>query len=187
MNKPGVEINDFYHYYEKEKGPFVNLSDLDAENADKVMDEIRERGEIFASQRNESYLARRRELEQLARGIFIKKGGKPIRRVPHYMVIEKCDWLKTWYKQGEYVKLPLQSFDLNTVSFSYGDLFPTFSDRVADGKEYRRQVYTYDEILTLIDKYGLPQDWNSDGRHGPERYIEVHVWSDDAIRGYYRK
>ena len=186
MSTAEIKISHFYHYYEKAKGPFVNLSDLDAENAVKVMDDIRKQGEIFASKRDDSYLARRRELEQIARGIFIKKGGKPIRHVPHYMVIEKCDWLKTWYKQGEYVNIPITSFDLDTVSFSYGDLFPTFSDRVADGKEYRRQVYTYDEILTLIDKYGLPQVWNADGSHGPERYIEVHVWSDEAIKVYYR-
>lgn len=34
------------------------------------------------------------------------------------------------------------------------------------------------------DKYGLPQDWNDDGAHGPERYIEVHVWSDETIKKY---
>lgn len=51
---------------------------------------------------------------------------------------------------------------------------PTFA--VQDGKEYRGQVYTYDEILKIIDKYGLPQNWNDDGAHGPERYIEVHIW-----------
>ena len=36
----------------------------------------------------------------------------------------------------------------------------------------------YEEILKIIDKYGLPQDWNPDGKYGPERYVEVHVWSD---------
>jgi hypothetical protein len=53
-----------------------------------------------------------------------------------------------------------------------------------DGKEYRRKLYTYDEILKIIEKYGLPQDWNDDGTFGPERYIEAHVWSDDPIEKY---
>jgi hypothetical protein len=100
------------------------------------------------------------------------------------MVIEKCDWLKTWYKQTSIAKIPVSNFDMDKVSFCYGDMFPTFSDRVADGKEYRKQVYTYSEILELIEKYGLPQKWNSGGRFGPERYIEVHVWSDEPIENY---
>ena len=40
------------------------------------------------------------------------------------------------------------------------------------------------EILEVIGKYGLPQDWNDDVKQGPERYIEVHVWSDDVISDY---
>jgi hypothetical protein len=53
-----------------------------------------------------------------------------------------------------------------------------------DGKEYRKKLYTYDEILKLIKKYGLPQDWNDDGRYGPERYIEAHIWNDEIIDKY---
>ena len=53
-----------------------------------------------------------------------------------------------------------------------------------EGKVYRKTVYTYDEILRMIDKYGLPQEWNDDGAHGPERYIEAHVWTDEPIRRY---
>jgi hypothetical protein len=55
---------------------------------------------------------------------------------------------------------------------------------VNDGKEYRKKLYTYDEILEVIAKYGLPQDWNDDGRFGPERYVEAHIWSDDVIGKY---
>lgn len=30
----------------------------------------------------------------------------------------------------------------------------------------------------------LNQNWNDDGKYGPERYIEVHVWSDETIKKY---
>ena len=55
---------------------------------------------------------------------------------------------------------------------------------VNDGKEYRKKLYTYDEILEIIEKYGLPQNWNDDGTYGPERYIEAHIWSDEVIGRY---
>lgn len=72
----------------------------------------------------------------------------------------------------------------NTNSFTYGDSHPSFSPKVNDGKEYRKKLYTYDEILGIIEKYGYPQDWNNDGKYGPERYIEAHIWSDDVIKEY---
>ena len=83
-----------------------------------------------------------------------------------------------------YIKIPVEEFDLRTVSFTYGDSMPTFSDRVNDGKEYRKKVYMYDEILEIIKKYGMPQEWNDDGKYGPERYIEAHIWSDKVIQKY---
>lgn len=171
-----------YHYYEKVLGPFRNLSDLPAAEAEEVLGSIRREKKVMASRRPDGYLERRRELEQLAREMFIAKGGKPIRTAPHYMVVGECEWLKSWYDDGEAVHLPISSFDSGTLSFTYGDLFPTFSSRVRDGREYRRQVYTYNEILPLIQKYGLPQIWNRDGAYGPERYIEVQVWDDQPMR-----
>lgn len=53
-----------------------------------------------------------------------------------------------------------------------------------DGKEYRKRLYHYEEILELIKKYGYPQIWNNNGKCGPERYIEVQIWSDETIRKY---
>ena len=106
------------------------------------------------------------------------------RRSPHYMVVEHSPWLSTWYENSSFIKIPIEKFDLRTISFTYGDSHPTFSDRVTDGKDYRKKLYTYDEILEVIAKYGLPQDWNGDGKFGPERYVEVHIWSDEVIGEY---
>ncbi len=178
------DLTHFYHYYEKRRGPFRNLSDLPLDDAQGVLDAIKAHSKVMAAQRFPGYLERRQELEQTARRIFTSKGGKPVRTVPHYMVVGACDWLQSWYEEGAYVCLPCAAFRPEVVSFSYGDLFPTFSDRVTDGREYRRQVYTLAEISALIDKYGLPQHWNQDGAHGPERYIEVQVWDDAPLRGY---
>jgi hypothetical protein len=177
--EPSIEF--VYHYYEKCRGPFKNLSDLPLTEAQVVLDKIKADNQLMAAHRYPGYLERRMELEQLARSIFVAKGGKPVRHVPHYMVIGHCPWLLSWYHEAEHVKIPLASFSVETTSFTYGDLFPTFSPRVTDQREYRRQVYTLPEILNLVQRYGLPQEWNDNGQHGPERYIEVQVWNDQPI------
>jgi hypothetical protein len=63
-------------------------------------------------------------------------------------------------------------------------MHPTFSPVVNDRKEYRKKIYTYREILKIINKYGFPQAWNTEGKFGPERYIEVQIWSDETIANY---
>ena len=176
---------DLYHYYDKTGGPFKNLSDASIEEARKIMDEIkRSKPEVQCAKRHSTYIEDRLHYEELLRERFIEKGGTIRRRVPHYMVIEHSPWLSTWFENSAYLKIPLEEFDLSTVSFTYGDSHPTFSPRITDNKEYRKKLYFYDEILEIIAKYGLPQDWNDDGKFGPERYIEAHIWSDEPIRNY---
>ena len=176
---------DLYHYYNKDSKPFLNLSDLELAEANDLMEKFRrERPDSYCAKRPTEYMANRLYYENILREEFQKKGGKMQREVPHYMVVEPCKWLRSWYENSAYIKIPIQEFDLQTLSFTYGDSHPTFSDRVNDGKEYRKKLYMYDEILEIIDKYGLPQDWNEDGQFGPERYIEVHVWSDETINRY---
>ncbi|RIX53673.1 hypothetical protein D3P08_09630 [Paenibacillus nanensis] len=171
-----------YHYYEYEHGPFRNLSFLDIEAAKLMMQSLREDGGVFASRRSEDYLDVRRELERKAREIFVQKGGSPKTEYPHYMTLGPCEWIKTWYKQGMEINIHWDELEENTISFTYGDLFPTM--RVKDGKSYRGQVYTKSEIMSVIREYGFPQEWNPNGDKGPERYIEVQIWDDTFMKGF---
>lgn len=176
-----------YHYFDKSTGPFVSLSDMPIEDAKTMLDRIKkERPNGQSAKRHPTYMEDRLYYEEILRTEFLKKGGIIKRNSPHYMVIEHSPWLSTWFENCDFVKIPIEEFDLKTVSFTYGDSHPTFSPRPRedDWKEYRKQLYTYEEILRLIKKYGLPQDWNDDGKHGPERYIEAHIWSDETINRY---
>lgn len=175
-----------YHYFDQNIGPFMNLSDLGIEGAKKLLEEIKKnRPNCQCAKRQACYVEDRLYYESILRSEFLKKGGKIERRAPHYMVVEHSPWLSTWYDNLGFVKIPIEEFDISTLSFTYGDSHPTFSPKVNDGKEYRKKLYTYEEILQVIDKYGLPQEWNDDGRYGPERYIEVHIWSDETIKKYF--
>jgi len=173
-------MENLYHYYDETTGPFRNLSDLPPNEAENVLQAIRQQKKGFASQRSLDYLAIRRSLEAKARELFIRKGGRPVRSCPHYMTLGECPWLAEWYPAGRVLQFALADFDPDTISFTYGDLFPAM--RYQDGKPYRSQVYTTDEILLVINQFGMPQQWNPFGEKAPERYIEVQIWDDSPLR-----
>lgn len=172
-----------YHYYDKTIGPFQILSALPIDDAKKILSDIKiAKPTSQASQRDPLYVEHRRNCEAILRHEFAKKGGVMKRTNPYYMTVEHSPWLSTWFENCGVIKIPIEEFDLSTLSFTYGDSMPTFG--LHDEKEYRQKLYTYDEILCIIEKYGLPQDWNDDGKFGAERYIEVQIWNDDPIRKY---
>ncbi|MCR5148896.1 MAG: hypothetical protein K6C35_08010 [Eubacterium sp.] len=174
-----------YHYYDKRSGPFRSVTAVPLTQGIDMMKRFsQERPESMCAKRASDYIEKRLRCETLLRNEFEKKGGIIEIASPHYMVVEHSPWLSNWYEQGDFVRIPIEEFDVRKISFTYGDSMPTFSPLVNDGKEYRKTVYTYDEILNIIEKYGLPQDWNDDGAHGPERYIEAHVWTDEPIKRY---
>lgn len=98
------------------------------------------------------------------------------------MTVGECPWLLDWFERGKELNIPFSEFDPYTISFTYGDLFPTM--RYQDGKKYRGQVYTLNEIYQIINEFGLPQVWSRDGKNGPERYIEVQVWDDKPLTAW---
>lgn len=168
------------HYFDARRGPFRSLSALPPDDARRVTRELAAREPGMLGERSEAYVDRRRELERLARAAFVAQGGTPRAPFPQYMVVEPCAWLAGWYARPAAVECGSDAFEPGVLSFTYGDLFPTFSPHVRDGREYRGRVYTLDGIRELLGRIGTPQRWNADGRHGPERYVEVQVWQDAA-------
>ena len=176
-------IPDFLtHYYEQATGPLCNLSSLPLEQAEHILESIRRDGNRFASQRSRDYMKTRFTLEDKIRALFQAKGGDPKLARPHYFILGTCPWLKAWYVEGRALRVPLTSVPARCVSFTYGDSFPAMNYN--DGKPYRGQVYTLDELDEVIQKHGLPQVWNPDGAGGPERYIEAQVWDDTPLKAY---
>ena len=182
MSKQSLCPDKLYHYYEAEKDPFLNLSDLPYQEAEQTLNRLRQDKCLFASQREPDYLKVRQALETKVRRLFIQKGGNPCRLRPHYMTVGACPWLKQWYRQGAEIQIPLAEFRAEIISFTYGDTFPAM--RYQDGRPYRGQVYLLSELAAVIEKYGLPQEWNADGQNGPERYIEAQIWDDEPLKKY---
>lgn len=180
-----------YHYYEKSKGPFLSISDLPHDDAINKLKEIRKRNPNLVNPHMEWFLSRRHEMEQTVRDLFCKKGGKPVRMHPFYMTVGEIHSMGTWYSDPACIRIHIDELDPDTVSFTYGDMFPVFNPDLDDGKEYRNQVYRYDEILDIIDKYGYPENIDYNLREGvyPKgapmnhflKYVEAHIWSDEVI------
>ena len=142
-----------YHYYEKTSQPFLNLSDLSIEEANQVLENIKKtKPNAQCAKRQDDYMKARLYYENILRKEFFKKGGKITRTVPHYMTVEHSPWLNSWYENSSFIKIPIEEFDLSTLSFTYGDSHPTFSPRINDGKEYRKKLYTYEEYY---EKYNI--------------------------------
>ena len=188
-----------YHYFEKERGPFISLSDLPNDEVQKLIDKYRVEDvasghkTVVGSVYSDDNIGIRRNQEYMTRTTFIEKGGKPIRQFPYYMILGNEDTtfqtgLKGWYKNGDSIKILVEEFDMSTISFTYGDqcqtVNPSELENFKDNK-YRPPVYTYGEILEVINERGwlfvAEKDWSEPW------YVEAQVWSDDATLNKYRQ
>ena len=72
-----------YHYYDKRTGPFCSLSDLKPEEANAVMEQIRQNApNSMAAKRQKEYMDLRLHYEAILRYEFAKKGGRIERQSP---------------------------------------------------------------------------------------------------------
>ena len=107
--------------------------------------------------------------------------------VPEISPIRNVLFFEKWYVNTAHIAVEASELDLKMLSFTYGDSHPTCSGKIKDGKEYRNRLYGYEEILKIIDKYGLPQIWNPDFKYGPECYIEVQIWTDRGLEKWLKE
>jgi hypothetical protein len=173
-----------FHYYEKGRTPFLNLSDLPVEEAIQLHTKLTAENNNFAKRDdNGQYMIQRRIVEERAYSMFTRKGGKPKRKSPHYMVLDNKAWEQCeWFNDFSVVKIPLDEFDKDTITFTYGDSFPAFKPIFDEEPEY--ELYLYDEIFNVIEKRGIPLRY-VEGRPWYEpAYIEAQVWSDETIDRY---
>jgi hypothetical protein len=155
-----------YHYYEYASSPF-------AASPDTVS-----RVEMEPEERMRKNRERRAELEAHAHDELRRKGGFPVLRTPNYFVVGESQYLEGRLAKPAVLRVPIEAFDVNTLTFTFGDLVAAFDDPGMRSKPYGATVFTYAEILEMIRRYGLPQIWNEQGKHGPERYIQAQCWMD---------
>jgi hypothetical protein len=183
-----------YHYYEKHLLPFRSITSLPLDEASSILHAFQAENPNLTHPNIEWFLTRRYEMEKIVRDKFIAIGGKPIRTAPVYFTLGVNEGMKTWFRKTAYIKIPVSEFDLTAVSFTYGDMFPVFNQNLNTGEEYWEQVYFFNDILKVIEKYGYPEDPIYDSINGiyPKnkpinqylKYIEAHVWNDGVLDKY---
>ena len=181
-----------YHFYDKTRKPFITLSDLPTEDAKKFHNtykrlQAEKEGQEYDENEVDEYgwmPEGRRRLENKMREIFAAKGGKIHRQYPYYMILRNEDMPDGGgFHDGNFIKIPVDEFDMSTVSFTYGDSMQHADPGPFNDKPYKNQVYTYNEILKIIEEYG----WivKTDNWHwGIPCYIEAQLWSDVPIEKY---
>lgn len=170
-----------YRYFNPEKDIFAGVSELGIDS----LEDINKYRELLPRNYNNHYIQRRITTEKQLYEMFKAKGGRPQKKVPYYLTLGCCD---EWFFGKKHffgsLVFDLWEFDPDVLSFTYGDSIPTFMEEFNDGKEYRKNVYTLEEIQYVIQKYGYPQQWNTFAEKGPENYIEVQSWSDQPLIKY---
>jgi hypothetical protein len=190
-------IPDFVtHYHLPGTRPFLNLSDLTAEELPAVLlalDKRRDAGEhqrVFGSR----YMDLRRRTEARLLRLFKQAGGRPERDAPHYFVLGESAWYRGLAQGMQAAVLPLAELPSTVTSFTYPDSF-TATGLVADfglpyePRPYHHRVFRMEELPEVARRYGIPPDepdLDYEGyAHRPfEKYIEVQVWSDSPIEQF---
>jgi hypothetical protein len=183
------DILHLYHYYERRCPPFMTLTALPYDKARETLIAINTRIPDI-----DNFLTRRYAAEENLRNQFKARGGKPQLSAPIYMTLGPNKGMTTWFNKPAVIKIPFCEFDPLTVSFTYGDSMPVFKPELNTGEEWWGKVYFYNEIIALLEKYGLPEDPEYDMNGGiyPKgkfirdylKYIEAHVWSNDVLGKY---
>ena len=185
------DIKHLYHYYEKGQPPFRSISALPFEEAEKVLTQLRRKNENLVHPNIRWFLEWRYNMDKTIRDKFVEIGGKPFRTAPVFCSLGANKGIGTWFENADVIKIPVEEIDLDAVSFTYGDTLTVFNPKLYGDEEYWGKVYKYDDMLKLIDKYGLPEDCEYDGIRGIypmdkpfshyPKYIEAHIWNDAVL------
>ena len=183
------------HYFERDRGPFLNICDLpDDELKNLVADE---RESVTAFNRfalGPDFIEWRLAADDLLiRAYHDKFGFLPIGR-PYFAVLGEFDKTLTMFRQGDRIVLNLADFEDHEVTFMYPDhshltsyygaeaphLFYQLRD-TPENRGFRGQLFTFSELSSRIIDSGIADSINShlarDGWVGC--YVEAQIWCRD--------
>jgi len=187
-------VDYLLHIYRKGSRPFQTLSDLPEAMALQIMEQLYIEGAVFWERFKEprSYLSFRKQVEQTMRAAFKNKGGKPINEHPIYLIVGRPKWMdivsdEKTLQTTEILRVPLSMIKRESVSFTYPDsmvsaLIAAEQNPDYYEPEYHGKVFTFDEMMDIIEKKGLPgEGWETRMPKHYAHYIEAQVWDRSIL------
>ena len=184
--------NYITHYYNAGSDILKNVCTQPDEVAEEFLSSLKKSGKRVWL--HPEYLEERRKVEAWLYKEFVQKRKKPYLRNPLYFVLGEND--EFFQKNGFFsdenpvkLQIPLSLFGTDMISFTYPDSMPSLAiamDTTGRGDLYRKpihgQVFTLEEIIEVIQEYGMPGDkWKTEEHWRYDRFIEAQVWDDRPI------
>ena len=113
------------HYYVKGTDPWKNIMLLPEEAAFQKAAELASAHKGMTSYGRfadfKNYYPLRKAADKLLREQFTGLGGKPRLEHPYSFVLGESDYLKTWFDEGDSLRIPLDEIPDELISFTLGD------------------------------------------------------------------
>lgn len=162
-----------YRLYEKKDGPLAVITGVSLEEAISL-NYLNLSTELIKKLYNS-----RRMFEQLMYRLFIQNGGKPKTKHPYYFAIyEELPYVKDIfekYKEAECLKVPMDIWNNETVSFTYGYSYDALVRK--DHHPTQRKLLLLDEVYEVMNRYPYTNDGHI--------WFEMQVWDDDLVTKLY--
>jgi hypothetical protein len=175
---------DFVTHYYRQR-PFCTLTDLDAAERARVIGQLDYSPGASRRFHSSFYFEQRLRYEALMFEQFSAKGGRPVRRHPHYAVLGESEiWAAIAPRS---IRIPLARLESAHISFTYTDSWSTYVDRDLKGNAIPRKrqygtVYRLEELRDLFARFGWPGErWKTEAAWEHDLYVEAQIWSDEAI------
>jgi hypothetical protein len=176
------------HNYNPEAPFLANICDLDRDEAEKVLQRIRDTGHRAIKS---NYLRRRLETEDwLIKERHRILGHTPRMRPIYFFLGNFADGRDN--SRPSSLVMPLAAFPKGSITFTFPDSMAslpiaTHRKYEFERQRYHGQVFSFEEIRHVIAKFGMPsENWAADPRRRFDRFIEVQVWDDRPIVEYLR-
>jgi hypothetical protein len=174
------------HNYDPEGVRFGNLCDLPLHEAEAILQRIRDTGKRSI---RDTYLRRRLNTEEWLIRERQQILGQTFRERPIYFFLGDFADGKDSSRPSSII-LPLSHLPPDTLTFTYPDSMASLPlatdyELKADRRPYHGQVFTLDQIRSVVREYGLPDDSHKVTDLGRfDHFIEVQVWDERPILEY---
>lgn len=176
------------HTYDPARGPFRNILTLAYDEAERILEDIRQTGH---RKYKPDYLQRRIATEEWLYTERTRKLGKPQLKHPVYFFLG--EFSETDPARPASIRVPLIEFSRQAITFTFPDSMAslplaTLTEHQQECQPYHGQVFTLDEIERVVSKYGMPESAPESAIDGAksryDTFIEAQIWDENPLRKY---